>query len=107
MTGKEDGSLHRIAMKMYKRRGEIVLAACDREVLGHTYEDGELHITVKKDFYYESYVSDATFLNSLRMATIANLVGKHVIEIAVREGYIDEESVIEIDGVPHAQMFLI
>ncbi len=98
---------HKIAMKIYRVRGEIMVAACDRELLGKKFEEGELHLEVKKEFYFESYVSDKTFLNSMKLATIANLVGEHVISLAIREGYIDEDGIIKIEGVPHAQMFLL
>ena len=109
MTSAEGtgSSEHGIAMKMYRTRGEVVLAACDREILGKEFEEGELHIHVRREFYYEAYVSDTTFLNSMKAATIVNLVGKRVVELAIREGYVDEENVIWIAGVPHAQMVLL
>jgi hypothetical protein len=43
-------------------------------------------------------------VNRLEMATIANLVGERTIEIAVRRGFVDPGCVIDIGGVPHAQM---
>ncbi len=109
MTSAEDigSSEHGIAMRMYKTRGEIVLAACDREILDKNFEEGELHIHVRREFYYDAFVSDTTFLNSLKVATIANLVGKRVVELAIRNGYVDEENVIWISGVPHAQVVLL
>ncbi len=100
-------SEHPIAMKIYRIRGEVMVAACDRELLGKRFEEGEFHIEVKKDFYYESYVSDKTFLNSMKIATIANLVGKHVVTLAIKEGYIDKDAIIRIQGVPHAQMCIL
>ncbi len=100
-------SEHKIAMKIYRIRGEVMVAACDRQLLGKKFEEGEFHIEVKREFYYESYVSDRTFLNSMKIATIANLVGEHVISLAIREGYIDEDAIIRIEGIPHAQMCLI
>ena len=96
-----------IAMRIYKVRGEVLLAACDKDILGKKFVDGELQIEVKKDFYFGSFVTEKTFLNSMEIATIANLVGKKVVEIAIREGYIDKDSVIKIKDVPHAQMVLI
>ncbi len=96
-----------IAMKIYKVRGEVLLAACDREILGKKFMDGKLQIEIKKDFYFGSFVTEQTFLNSMKIATIANLSGKKVVEIAIREGYIDKDSVIKIKDIPHAQMVLI
>ena len=96
-----------ISMRMYRVRGEVILAACDSELLGKKFEEGELILEVKRSFYYEAFVSEQTFLNSMKIATIANLVGEKVVNLAIREGYIDEENVMRIAGVPHAQMVLI
>ncbi len=100
-------SLHNIAMKVYKIRGETMVAACDRDILGEIFEEDELVIEVKESFYYEAFVTEQTFLNTMKIATIANLVGENVVSIAIREGYIDSENVIRIGGVPHAQMALL
>ncbi len=107
MIQRDTSDRHEIAMRMYRTRGEWLLAACDRELLGREFEEGEYHIRVSEKFYFESFVTEQTFLNSMRVATIANLVGKRVVSIAIREGYIDEENVIVIDGVPHAQMVIM
>lgn len=93
-----------ISMKIMRIRNEVILAACDREILGKYFEEGEFHIEVKKEFYHEVYVSKETFINALRTATIVNLVGERVVKIAVEEGFVDEENILWIDGVPHAQM---
>ncbi len=98
---------HPFAMRIYKVRDEVIVAACDREILGKKFEEGELRIEVKESFYFESFVSEETFLNSMKIATIANLVGEKVVSLAVEKGYIDRDGIIEIDGVPHAQLFLI
>jgi len=102
-----DMSEHSIAMKIYKVRGEVMVAACDRELLGRKFEEGELTLDVKESFYYESFVTEQTFLNSMKIATIANLVGERVISLAIKEGFIDKDGIIKIEGVPHAQMFLL
>ncbi|MGZ4940673.1 MAG: DUF424 family protein, partial [Halobacteriota archaeon] len=40
----------------------------------------------------------------LKNATIANLVGKRAVDCGIDSGIIDEEYIITIEGVPHAQM---
>ena len=100
-------SEHPIAMKIYRIRGETLVAACDCQLLGKKFEEGELQIEVKRSFYFDSFVSDLTFLNSMKIATIANLVGEHVVALTIRERYIEPESVIRIQGVPHAQMCIL
>jgi hypothetical protein len=93
-----------IWIKVYTTQGEILLAACDDNLLGKTFEEGELQLVVSESFYGGERVSDELFINQLRMATIINLVGREVVKIASEMGMINEECVLEIKGVPHAQI---
>ncbi len=92
-----------ISMHVIKSGSEILLAACDKKLLGKILKDGELKLHIKKDFYYEVYVDSRTFINALKMATIANLVGEEVVSIAIEEGYVNKENVIRLKNVPYAQ----
>ncbi len=92
-----------ISMHVIKSGSEILLAACDKKLLGKILKDGELKLHIKKDFYYEVYVDSRTFINALKMATIANLVGEEVVSIAIEEGYVNKENVIHLKNVPYAQ----
>ena len=44
---------------------------------------------------------------ALEEATTANLFGEKTIKCAIKCGLIDPDSVIIIDGVPHAQIFRV
>ncbi|MCL4330507.1 MAG: DUF424 domain-containing protein [Candidatus Thermoplasmatota archaeon] len=92
-----------IVMNLSSMRGEVILAAADADVLGKTLREKNLHLTVDKSFYGEAKVSETTYISSLRICTIANLVGKRVIELAISEGFVDPDNVITIQGIPHAQ----
>lgn len=91
-------------MKIIVQEGHRLLAACDIGILGKEYKDGDLHIKVKDSFYNDEQVDDETFLRFLRTVDMLNLVGEHVVGLAVKEGFIDEACILKIDGVPHAQM---
>lgn len=90
-------------MKMTSVRGETVLAAADRKVLNRDLREGIMHLKVDESFYGSVTVPDDTFISSLSICTIANLVGSHTIELAVKNGFINRENIITIQGVPHAQ----
>ena len=92
-----------IAMKIYKQGDEILVAACDCELLGKTFKDGKLRIEVAADFYDDTRVDKDLFLQTLQLSTISNLVGDKTIKLAVEAGLVDKECIIWIDGVPHAQ----
>ncbi len=97
----------KISMRIWKTQNETLLAACDSNLLGKRFEEGELHIEIKKEFYHEAYVTEKAFRNALKMATIINLVGENVIKIAIEEGIVNEENIIRISNVPHAQAVVL
>ncbi len=90
-------------MKIVHTQGEIVLAAADSDLINQDLREGRLHLNISPAFYGDTSVSDTTFLSSMGLCTIANLVGKHVVDLAVRNDFIDRENIIYINSVPHAQ----
>lgn len=96
-----------ITVKVYRRGEETVVAACDKELMGNTYREGELRIKVSRAFYEGEDASEEMLVRRLEMATIANLVGERTIEVAIRHKYVERACVLYIDGIPHAQMVRI
>jgi len=93
-----------ITVKMHRCGKELLLAAADKDLVGKKFSEGQLRLDVCQSFYEGEDADEALLLNRLGMCSVANLVGDETITIAVREGYIDEECVIRIQGVPHAQL---
>ena len=91
-------------LKTYDMVSEIMVAACDREIIGKTFSEGELTIHVSKEFYKGEYATEEEVINALQKATIANLLGEKAISCGVKSGVIDQDNVITISGVQHAQM---
>ena len=89
---------------MYKQGSRIVVAACDKHLLGQTFRDGELRLTVSPDFYEGEDANEEMLVNRLSGCSVANLVGEDVCRIAAEHEFIAEDGVIVIGGVPHAQM---
>jgi hypothetical protein len=91
-----------IRMKVYHRGPETLVAACDEDLLGRTFRERGLKIEVTS-FYAGDVVTGDALLAHLRLATIGNFVGKETIEAVKRGGFVADEGVLWIDGVPHAQ----
>ena len=94
-------------LKVYRVRGEILVAVCDSEVIGKTFRDGDLKIEVKESFYGEKEVGEEEVRRALRMATIANITGKRAVQLAIEMGIVDKENVLKIGECWHAQMVII
>jgi len=93
-----------ISIKIYKKGNNILIGACDENLLGKKLEEGKFQMDVSKDFYGGEKISPEGLKKYLQNATIANLVGKLTIKCAIEIGLIDPLCVIKIKGVPHAQM---
>ncbi|ADT85156.1 MULTISPECIES: DUF424 domain-containing protein [Thermococcus] len=94
----------KIYVKVYRVQGEVLLAACDEELMGKTFREGELKLEVKERFYKGELRDVEDLEKLLEEATIANLVGERCVGKAIELGYIDKDRVLYIQGVPHAQM---
>lgn len=93
-----------ITVKMYRRGPEVLVAACDIDILGKTFKSKDLKITVSEGFYKGDAGNEDLLVNRLEMATVANLVGRKCIKVAIDHGFVDPKCVLVIDGVPHAQI---
>jgi uncharacterized protein len=94
-------------LKIYKNGGNVLVAACDKEVLGKTLKQGKTVVEISRVFYEGEYVSEEKLQEALQGATTANLFGEKTIKCAIKCGFIDPDSVIIIECVPHAQIFRI
>ncbi|ADJ13670.1 DUF424 domain-containing protein [Halalkalicoccus jeotgali] len=81
----------------------LLVSVCDRDVLGETFENGEVSITVSEEFYGGEEAETAEVATTLARASVANLVGERAVSLAIEEGHVEEANVLEIDGTPHAQ----
>jgi len=93
-----------ISMHVYKQGNDVLIGACDEQLLGKSFSEGKFHLSVDKKFYDGERVSVEILRKYLENATIANLVGEEAIRCAVAMGLVSEECILRIDGVPHAQM---
>lgn len=94
-------------LKIYKNGDHVLVAACDKELLGKKLKHGNTVVEIRRDFYEGKDVSEEELQNALQEATTANLFGKKTVNCAMKCGLIDPNSVIMIDCVPHAQIFWV
>lgn len=95
-----------IRMKVYTQGKETLVAAADEDLLGKTFREGKFKIEVGK-FYEGDRVTEEDLLAGLRSATIGNFVGRETIDAARKGGYVSEEGILWIGGVPHAQYVML
>ncbi len=96
-------------MRVHRVRAEFVVAACDADLLGADLPVGDAGRTVKvsSQFYGERRVSRDELLWALERATIANLLGRKVLQVAEDAGYVAPGGAGTLGGVPHAEIFSV
>ncbi|ELY91112.1 hypothetical protein C483_10521 [Natrialba hulunbeirensis JCM 10989] len=82
----------------------LLVAVCDSDALGETFEGDELSLTVTEEFYGGDEADEDAVIDSLARADVANIVGTRSVELAIEEGFIDEANVLEVGETHHAQL---
>ena len=85
------------------QKGRLV-AVCEAELLGESFENGELSLTVNEEFYDGAEADEEAVVNSLANCSVANIVGTKAVEIAIEHGFVEEENVLDLGGTRHAQL---
>lgn len=91
-------------INLRKIGNNVLLAICDTELLGKTLREGKIIFHVKEEFYKGAEVNIEEAVDMIANSTIVNMVGKCVVKKAIEKGYVHPEAVLEIEGVPHAQI---
>jgi len=91
-------------VNLKKVGGNVMLAICDCEILGKTLREGKIVFHVKEEFYNGGRVSVEEAMDMVVNSTIVNMVGKCCVEKAIKRGYVHPQAVLNIEGVPHAQI---
>ena len=91
-------------LKIHKAYREVV-ALCDKELIGKTFEEGKTHLEVN-NFYNGESVDESKAIETLidKQANDAcfNIVGKRSCNAAIKAGIINKEAIKTIQEVPTA-----
>jgi len=91
-------------MNLRKIGNNVLLAMCDAEILGRTLRKGKIVFHVKEEFYKGAKVSIEEAMAMIENSTIVNMIGKNVVQKAIEKGHVHPEAVLNIEGIPHAQV---
>ena len=87
-------------------KGEIILAVCDKELIGKCVEEGGAQLDLTTEFYDGDELNDGETGDLIRNSYLVNLVGKKAVHLGLKEELIQKENVKTIAGVPYAQFFV-
>ncbi len=95
------GMSREVYVKVHVVGPEIIVAACDKELLGSVVKDPsrKIHLYVDPAFFGGELKDINTFLEILSKASSANLVGKDVVEAAIQARLVHNDAVLNVNGV--------
>lgn len=93
-----------VVMRIHRIRGEVVVAACDSELVETELRVGRTQVKISSYFYGRMAVSEEEFVAHVRRGTIVNLLGERTVRWAVKAGLLAAEGAGSLGGVPHAEI---
>jgi hypothetical protein len=90
--------------KLSKCGKHVLLAACDEELLGQILRDGKIVFKVGEEFYKGPKMPVEDAIKLVEESTVVNMVGPNIVKKAIENGLVHPAAVLEICGVPHAQI---
>jgi len=91
--------------KKHEIEYKTILAVCDKEHLGKTFEEGAICFTASVKFYGGEEVTEAELIQLFKEADSINLFGNKCVGIAIKEGLTSEKGALKIKGIKHAQVY--
>ena len=91
-------------MRVHRQGREVLVAVADAALVGKEFREENLRLDVHETFYGTEGADAQEVLLQLAGCTIANLVGVESVMLAIRAGYVHPDNVLDIGGVPHAQL---
>jgi hypothetical protein len=93
-----------VYLKVYRTEKGKMVACCDEDLMGRTFREGKLRLSLETGFYGNSLLGLGEAMILLEQADILNLVGRNVIDAAIHNGIVHPQAVISIAGIPHVQV---
>lgn len=93
--------------KIFNAKYDVVLAICDEGLMGKTFKYEKIKVKVSEDFYKGSMIDEVGAIKLMQLSSIGNLMGKEIVALAEREGYITKGNILFIGETPHAQFVKI
>jgi hypothetical protein len=89
-------------VKKHQRPGRLIIAVCDKELLGKKFEEGEKILDLTSDFYQGDEMSEEDLKALLPESYLLDFVGKEAVEFALQNDLVEKENILKIDNIPHA-----
>lgn len=92
-------------LKVYETEKGKVVAACDEDILGKTFEEGYLVLNVSKGFFEGRSATLKEIKKEIEACHTANIAGNKIVERLARDCVFDIECARTVGGQKHVMIF--
>ena len=94
--------------KIHKNpEGRTVLAICDNELIRKKFVEGDLQLDLTGEFYHGEEKTDDEVKEMIKEVNVINAVGEKCIEFLKSLKLVDEDRIMKVAGVPHAEVVIV
>lgn len=97
----------KIYLKIHYHSQGQVIAACDENILGRSFNNKNIKIDINTKFYGGELISINEGIDILEKSNNFNIAGVYLINAAIKRGIITENAVLKIEEIPIAMKFAI
>ena len=89
-------------IKVHQTKYSLIVALCDKELIGKEIKEGDLCIKITERFYKGEDLPENRVIEILKDADSINIVGEKSIQLALKAGIIKKDDIKRIKDVPFA-----
>lgn len=93
--------------KIHDTGSDKMLAIADSALLGKTFSEGEIEVTISESFYGSEKCFADKALQLARSSTIVNAMGNDVVSLLAENKIVEKNHVLMVGKIMHAQVVVI
>lgn len=97
--------MRRVSLNVIRQNGYVLVNICEPELIGKTFTKGDIKLVINEEFYGGQEVGLEYAFSLIDGANVVNIVGKEIVDEAVKRGFVAKDGVLEIEGIKFAQIY--
>ena len=103
-SNKNPDSNQKFYIRKMNYQGSLMINICDEELVGKNVESDTLNINITNEFFNE-VANENEITSLLKKCSVANLIGKKVVDKTLSLGLAKKESIKVVSDVPFLMIF--
>ena len=96
-------TLHKMYFKLHKTPEKCFISVCDKELVGGQFEEGNLFLDIKKNFYKGSLEE----IEITEEISSILFIGKNSTTYGLKKNLIDKSSIKKVKNIPFVEVIFL